>query len=170
MVTHPGKKMLFMGGEFGQWIEWNSNQSLDWHLLDYEPHRKLRELVRDLNRLYRLEPALHQVDFEWRGFEWVDFQDVENSVIAFLRRARDPHDYLLVVCNFTPVPRPHYRVGVPRPGFHRELITTNALDYGGSGVTNQPGCPAEARPWHNQPCSLELNLPPLSVTVLKPQH
>jgi len=170
MVTHPGKKMLFMGGEFGQWIEWNSNQSLDWHLLDYEPHRKLRELVRELNRLYRLEPALHQVDFEWRGFEWVDFQDVENSVIAFLRRARDSHDYLLVVCNFTPVSRPHYRVGVPREGFHRELLTTDALDYGGSGVSNQPGCSAEARPWHNQPCSLELNLSPLSVVILKPER
>ncbi len=168
MYAHPGKKMLFMGGEFGQWIEWNSNQSLDWHLLDYEPHRKLRELVRDLNRLYRSEPALHQVDFDWTGFEWVDFQDVENSVIAFLRRARNRDDYVLVVCNFTPVPRSNYRVGVPREGWHRELLSTDALDYGGGGISNQPGRQAEARPWHNQPCSLELTLPPLGVVILKP--
>ncbi len=168
MYAHPGKKMLFMGGEFGQWIEWNSNKSLDWNLLDYEPHRKLQQFVATLNRLYKAEPALHQVDFEWTGFEWVDFQDVDNSILVFLRRARNRDDYLVVACNFTPVVHRGYRVGVPRTGFHREVLNSDAPEFGGGGVLNFPGSEAQPLAWHNQPCSLELTLPPLSVVILKP--
>jgi 1,4-alpha-glucan branching enzyme len=169
MYAHPGKKLLFMGGEFGQRREWDSNSSLDWHLLDEEPHRTLQQLVADLNRLYRAEPALYQVDFEPAGFEWIDPQDMANSVLAFLRRARRPEDYLVVVSNFTPVPRPGYRVGVPEARFYREVLNSDAALYGGSGVTNQPGRQAIELPCHNQPCSLELTLPPLGVIFLKPE-
>ncbi len=169
LYAHPGKKMLFMGGEFGQWIEWNCNQSLDWHLLDYEPHHKLQQLVADLNRLYRAEPALHEVDFEPTGFEWVDFHDADNSVVVFLRRARARDEHVVVVCNFTPVPRYGYRIGVPRACFYREVLNTDATAYGGSGITNSPGQHAMCQPWHNQPFCLELTLPPLGVAILKPE-
>jgi 1,4-alpha-glucan branching enzyme len=170
LYAHPGKKMLFMGGEFGQWIEWNPNQSLDWHLLDYEPHRKLHHLVADLNRLYRAEPALHEVDFEYLGFEWVDFHDTDNSVIVFLRHARARDEHVVVVCNFTPVPRCGYRIGVPEACFYREILNTDAAAYGGSGATNSPGLYAMYQPWHNQPFCLELTLPPLGVVILKPER
>jgi len=169
LYAHPGKKMLFMGGEFGQWIEWNSNQSLDWHLLDYEPHRKLQQLVADLNRLYCAEPALHEVDFEPTGFEWVDFHDTDNSVVVFLRRARARDEHVVVVCNFTPLPRYGYRIGVPQACFYREVLNTDATAYGGSGITNSPGQHAMCQPWHNQPFCLELTLPPLGVAILKPE-
>jgi len=169
LYTHPGKKMLFMGGEFGQWIEWNSNQSLDWHLLEYQPHHKLQQLVADLNKLYRAEPALHEVDFEQTGFEWVDFHDADNSVVAFLRRARAREEHVVVVCNFSPVPRYGYRIGVPAACFYREVLNTDATPYGGSGITNSPGQHAMYQPWHNQPFCLELTLPPLGVAILKPE-
>ncbi len=170
MYAHPGKKMLFMGGELGQWREWDSNSSLEWHLLEFEPHRKLQQLVADLNRLYRAEAALHQVDFEPAGFEWVDFQDVDNSVVVFLRRARTRDDHLAVVSNLTPVPRPAYRIGVPEACFYREILNTDLEKYGGSGVTNHPGRQAVPLSWHNQPCSMELALPPLGVVILKPER
>jgi 1,4-alpha-glucan branching enzyme len=168
LYGHPGKKLLFMGGEFGQWREWNAGESLDWHLLELEPHRKLQQLVMDLNWLYRREASLCEVDFENSGFEWIDFQDVDNSVLVFLRRARDRADHLVFVCNFTPVPRPGYRVGVPEPRFYREALNTDATEYGGAGITNQPGRHAVPGPWHNQLCSLELTLPPFGVVILKP--
>lgn len=170
LYSHPGKKMLFMGGEFGQWIEWSSNQSLDWNLLDYEPHRKVQQLVADLNRLYRAEPALYEVDFEWMGFEWIDFHDADNSILAFIRRARNRGNHLVVICNFTPLPRPGYRVGVPEACFYREVLNSDATNYGGSGITNGPGRNAIPLAWHNQPCSLELTLPPLGVVILKPER
>jgi 1,4-alpha-glucan branching enzyme len=170
MYSHPGKKLLFMGGEFGQWIEWNANQSLDWHLLEYEPHQKLQRLVADLNRLHRAEPALYEVDFEPTGFEWVDFHDADHSVIIFLRRARKREEHLVVACNFTPVPRAGYRVGVPAARFYREVLNTDDTRYGGSGLTNGRGAQAFNQPWHNQPCSLELTLPPLGVAILKPEQ
>jgi 1,4-alpha-glucan branching enzyme len=167
--THPGKKMLFMGGEFGQWNEWNSKQSLDWNLLDYEPHHQVKRLVEDLNRLYRAEPSLYEVDFDWQGFEWIDFHDADSSVVAFLRRARDPNDHLVVVCNFTPVPRTSYRIGVPEPCFYHEVLNTDDRKYGGSGVTNSPGRQALAMPWQNQPCHIEVTLAPLGVAIFKPE-
>ena len=169
MYGHPGKKHLFMGGEFGQTREWNHDASLDWHLLDQGPyHRGLQSLVRDLNRVYRAEPALHQVDFDPAGFQWMDCSDAEQSVVAFVRRARDPRDFVLVVCNFTPVPRRGYRVGVPAEGFYRELLNTDAAYYGGSNLGNAGGVRAEPRPWTGQPWSVTLTLPPLGVVMLKP--
>jgi 1,4-alpha-glucan branching enzyme len=169
MYGHPGKKLLFMGGEFGQWREWNHDASLDWHLLAEPAHRDLRQLVRDLNDLYRREPALHQVDFEPSGFAWIDCTDNENSVISFVRRARDPQDHLVVVCNFTPVPRHQYRVGAPAAAYYREILNTDAALYGGSDMGNAGGASTDAIASHGQAQSLLLELPPLGCLILKPQ-
>jgi 1,4-alpha-glucan branching enzyme len=168
--AHPGKKLLFMGGEIGQWNEWDARQSLDWNLLDYEPHRQVQRLVADLNRLYRSERSLYEVDFEYTGFEWIDFHDADSSVLAFVRRARQPDDYLIVVCNFTPTPRHGYRIGVPEPCFFREVLNTDATTYGGGGLSNAPGRRAVAQPWQNRPCHIDLTLPPLAVVFLKPER
>jgi 1,4-alpha-glucan branching enzyme len=168
MYAHPGKKLLFMGGEFGQTREWNHDASLDWHLLEAGPyHVGLQRLVRDLNRVYRTEPAFYQRDFEPAGFEWIDLTDADTSVLSFLRSARDPDEVVLAVCNFTPVPRRGYRVGVPRAGYYAELVNTDATDYGGSGTGNLGGVPTEAVAWHGRPASLVLDLPPLGVIYLK---
>jgi 1,4-alpha-glucan branching enzyme len=167
MYAHPGKKMLFMGGEFGQWVEWNHDTSLEWHLCQYSSHQGLQHFVRDLNRLYRDEPALHEADFDWTGFQWIDFNDADNSVIAFLRRGRDRHDPVVCVCNFTPVPRYSYRIGVPEAGLYRELLNSDASIYGGSNVGNFGGAQASENPCHGMGHSLVLTLPPLSVLFLK---
>jgi len=159
-----------MGGEFGQWVEWNPSRALDWNLLDYQPHRQVRQLVADLNRLYKAEPSLHEVDFEWQGFEWIDFHDADNSMVAFLRRARGPNNHLVVACNFTPLAHTGYRIGVPEPCFYREVLNTDDAKYGGSGVTNAPGQQAVPAPWHNQPCHIETTLPPLGVAIFKPER
>jgi 1,4-alpha-glucan branching enzyme len=156
-----------MGGEFGQWWEWNHDDSLQWHLLQYEAHRGLQQYVADLNRLYREQPGLYQVDFDWSGFQWIDFSDADNSVIAFLRRAKDPNDFVVCVCNFTPVPRTGYRLGVLTDGWYRELLNSDASCYGGSNMGNGGGVAAEAIPWHGYPHSLPLTLPPLSVLFFK---
>jgi 1,4-alpha-glucan branching enzyme len=169
MYGQPGKKLLFMGGEFGQTREWNHDASLDWHLLHAGPyHAGLQRLVRDLNHVYRAEPALFQRDFEPAGFEWIDLTDADHSTISFLRRGHDPENVVVVVCNFTPVPRLGYRVGVPRGGYYRELLNTDATPYGGSGLGNLGGVEAQAQPWHGRPVSLVLDLPPLGVLFLKP--
>ena len=167
MYGHPGKKMLFMGGEFGQWREWNHDASLDWHLSNFEPHRGLQRLVRDLNGLYRREPALYEADFDWSGFQWIDFNDTENSVIAFLRKATSSSDAVVCVCNFTPVPRYGYRIGVPASGWYRELLNTDAFYYGGSNVGNNGGIQSIGSPCHGFPHSLTLTLPPLGMLLLK---
>ncbi len=169
-TTHPGKKMLFMGCEIGQWNEWNAKQSLDWNLLDYIPHQQVRRLVADLNHLYQAEPSLYEVDFEWQGFEWIDFHDTDNSVVVYQRRARDPNNHLVVVCNFTPVPRERYHIGVPAPCFYREVLNTDATQYGGSGTTNSPGRQAVPMPWQNQPCHIDVTLPPLGIAIFKPER
>jgi 1,4-alpha-glucan branching enzyme len=169
MYGHPGKKLLFMGGEFGQTNEWHHEASLDWHLLEMGPyHRGLQRLVQDLNGLYRTQAALHQVDFLPEGFQWIDCDDADASVVAFLRLARNPEDYLVFVCNFTPLVRRGYRVGVPRGGFYHERINTDAAVYGGSNVGNAGNVLAEAIPTHGHPFSLELALPPLSTLVFRP--
>ncbi len=170
LYAHPGKKMLFMSGEFGQWNEWDASREIEWMLLDFEAHRKLQGLVGELNRLCRAEGAFHQIDFEYMGFEWIDFYDADNSVIAFLRKGLSPADYLVVVCNFTPVVHRDYRVGVPEACFYREIMNTDDVRFGGSGVTNSPGCPGVRTAWQSQPCSLQLTLPPLGVVYLKPQR
>jgi 1,4-alpha-glucan branching enzyme len=165
MYAHPGKKLLFMGCEFGQHREWNHDASLDWHLLDDPRHAGLRSLVRDLNRLYRAEPALYRRDHDSGGFEWVDCHDVEQSTISFLRR--DDSEAILVVCNFTPVPRSNFRVGVPRAGLWRELLNSDAKDYGGAGFGNFGGVESVPVPMHGQNDSISLTLPPLGVLFLK---
>jgi 1,4-alpha-glucan branching enzyme len=167
MYAQPGKKLLFMGGEIGQWWEWNSNSSLDWHLLEYEPHKLLQVFVKDLNALYRREASMHEVDFNYRGFEWIDFGDYERSIISFVRRAKDPDDFLIFVFNFTPIPRYNYRVGVPKWGFYREILNSDSKLYWGSNRGNAGGRHTDPVPWHKRPCSLSLDLPPLGALVLK---
>jgi 1,4-alpha-glucan branching enzyme len=168
MYGHPGKKLLFMGCEIGQYEEWNYKGSIRWELLQYGFHRKLQALVAALNRLYTGEPALYEVDYHWDGFEWIDLHDVEQSVICFVRRARNRDDFLVFVCNFTPVVRRHYRVGAPAPGAYAEILNTDAGEFGGSGIGN-PGVLTAQPVWqHERPQSLELTLPPLGVIVLRP--
>jgi 1,4-alpha-glucan branching enzyme len=167
MYGHPGKKMLFMGGEFGQWREWNHDRSLDWHLCEFEPHRGLQRLVRDLNHLYRTEPALHEADFDWSGFQWIDFHDTDNSVIAFLRKSPTTGGSVVCVYNLTPVPRHDYRIGVPESGWYRELLNTDADCYGGSDVGNGGGISSSSLASHHFPHSLLLTLPPLAALFLK---
>jgi len=167
MYGHPGKKLLFMGGEFGQWREWDEQRGLDWHLTREEPHLKMMRFVRDLNHLYREEAGLHEVDFSWNGFEWIDFQDTDASLISFLRRGKDPEDVLVFACNFTPVPRVGYRLGVPLPGFYREMLNSDSEVYGGSNMGNRGGVWAESIPWHAYEHSIPLLFPPLAVVVFK---
>ncbi len=167
MYAFPGKKLLFMGGEFGQWEEWNHDKSLDWHLLNYEPHRRLQACVKDLNRLYRELPQLHRIDFHYSGFEWIDFADSDQSIISFMRKAGDAEDFVVVVGNFTPVPRMEYRVGVPLPGTYRSLFNSDSEIYGGSNVGNGYQVEAEAHYAQGRPYSLNLNLPPLGVVYLR---
>ena len=169
MYGHPGKKLLFMGGEFGQWREWDHDRSLDWHLLELGPHHSgLQRLARDLNDLYRSQPALFEVDFDAAGFEWIDCHDWQQSIVSFLRRAKNPSDFVIVACNFTPVPRFGHRVGVPLGGNYRELLNTDASIYGGSNLGNAGMITAEPVAAHGRPFSLVLTLPPLATVVLKP--
>jgi len=170
MWGHPGKKLLFMGGEFAQEAEWNHNHSLDWHLLADGLHRGVQKLVGDLNRLYRATPALHVYDTEPRGFDWVDTSDNEASVIAFLRWGKEGDAPALVVCNFTPVPRENYRVGVPIGGRWMERLNTDSETYGGSGKGNLGGVKADKAPCHGRPFSLDLTLPPLATIILTPEY
>ena len=169
MFGHPGKKMLFMGGEVGQWNEWNHDSSIAWHLLDDPLHRGLHTWVRDLNAVYRRERALFEVDFDGAGFSWIDCDDRKNSVVSFVRRSRAGADLVVMVANFTPVPQPGYRVGVPTGGWHRELLNSDAACYGGSGIGNDGWVEAEAVPAHGHGQSLVLTLPPLGFLMLKPE-
>jgi 1,4-alpha-glucan branching enzyme len=167
MYGMPGKKLLFMGGEFGQWAEWNHDRSLDWHLLDHPLHRGLRRWVRDLNTLYRGEPALHEGDCDPAGFEWVDCNDWEQSVLSMVRKGRTPGDEVVIVCNFTPVPRYGYHVGVSRGGFWTEVLNSDAHEYGGGGQGNLGGVVAVPEMWHGREHRLDLTLPPLGVVAFK---
>lgn len=164
--THPGKKLLFMGSEFGQWTEWNCNAELDWPLLAFEKHRGLAMLVRDLNRLYRREPALHQLDFDWQGFQWIECHNAEDSRLAYVRRDRQGNE-ILVACNFTPMVRDNVRIGVPQAGEYRELFNSDSHYYGGANIGNQTTLFAEEVPHTGQPYSVRLTLPPLAGIVLK---
>jgi 1,4-alpha-glucan branching enzyme len=164
---HPGKKLLFMGDEFGQWNEWNHEASLDWNLLDYAPHTGIKRLVKDLNKVYAAKLSLHELDCDPHGFEWVTLDDTENSVISFIRKGSNPSPTLLVVCNFTPVPRHNYRVGVPKPGFWKEILNSDAKEYGGSGQGNLGGCNGEPVPWHGRNWSVSVMLPPLAAVLLE---
>jgi 1,4-alpha-glucan branching enzyme len=167
MFAQPGKKMLFMGCEFGQVREWAHDTSLEWHVLQYPLHRGVQSWIEQLNRLYRSQPGLHLLDTDPAGFEWVDCNDNAASVLSLLRKGRSSKDTLLIVCNFTPVPRAHYQVGVPSGGFWRELLNSDAREYGGGGLGNLGGCNAEPQPAHGRPYSLSLTLPPLAALFLK---
>ncbi len=167
MAAHPGKKTLFMGSEFGQWKEWNHDESLDWALLQFDTHRGLQRWVRDLNTLYRGEPALHELDADPAGFEWIDCNDSQRSIISFRRMTRRQEDTLLFVCNFTPEPRPNYRIGVPERGHWNEILNGDAPLYGGSGQGNLGGAGTSPVPMHGHPYSLNLTLPPLAMVAFK---
>ncbi len=167
MTGHPGKKLLFMGSEFGQWSEWNEARSLDWHLLQWQDHQQLQHFVADLNHLYLREPALYQLDASWEGFQWIDVSDADRSIVSFIRRGENPADTLVVICNFTPVPRYHYRVGLPAAGNYVEVLNSDRHEYGGSGVGNNTPTAAEFVSWQSFDHSATFNLPPLGVLFLK---
>ena len=167
LFGHPGKKLLFMGCEFGQWSDWHFDTSLDWHLLAEPAHSGLQRWVRDLNTFYRAEPALHQLDFEAPGFEWVDCHDHANSVISYLRRGRDPEDVVLFICNFTPVPRTGYRFGVPAEGFWAEILNSDSELFGGSNLGNAGGVASEPVACHGRANSIRVTLPPLAVVAFR---
>ena len=169
MWTHPGKKLLFMGSDFGQWNEWNFDESLQWHLLKWDSHQGLKRLVADLNAMYRREPSLYEVDFEGHGFEWIDCLSRDDSLLAYIRKAKDHEDNLIVCCNMTPVVRHHHRVGVNEGGWYQEVFNSDSEYYGGSNVGNHPGVEAEQISAHSRPFSLNLVMPPLSVCVFKRQ-
>ena len=167
MFAHPGKKLLFMGVDIGQYEEWDYEGSVRWELLEFDFHRKLQELVRALNAFYRSHPAIYQVDFHHSGFEWVDFHDVDSSIIAFLRRAKDPEDFLLFCCNFTPVPRMNYQVGVPAQGFYEEVLNTDSEAFGGGNLGNYGGVASLPGPCHGRDHSISITLPPLAVVAFR---
>jgi 1,4-alpha-glucan branching enzyme len=170
MFGHPGKKLLFMGNEFGQWNEWNHDSSLDWHLIGGAPHKGLQRWVRDLNTFLRAEPALHELDADTAGFEWVDCNDMSRSVISFLRKGRNQDETLLFVCNFTPGTHRNYRLGAPEGGFWTEVLNGDALLYGGSGQGNLGGAEASPLPVHGRPWSLSITVPPLATVVFRRTH
>jgi 1,4-alpha-glucan branching enzyme len=165
--AQPGKKLLFMGCDIGQWQEWNCEASVDWHLTQWQSHEGIQHLIRDLNHLYRQEPAMHEKDTDPEGFYMIDCQDTENSVMAFIRRGHAPQDEILIVGNFTPQTQYNYCVGVPQAGHYVELLNTDALQYGGSGQMNAPDLQTDAIGFHGHAQSLNLTLPPLGVIFLK---
>lgn len=168
MLTHPGKKVLFMGGEFGQHREWNFKASLDWHLLQEPGHEQIRQWVRDLNHLYRAEPAMYERDFHDDGFAWIDCHDADNSILSFLRKDKSGKRLLAVVCNLTPVPRYDYLVGVPTGGVWEEILNSDATVYGGSGLGNMGGLRALNRSFYDKfDYTLSATLPPLGIVVFR---
>jgi 1,4-alpha-glucan branching enzyme len=167
MYMHPGTKLLFMGGEIGQFAEWNHDKGLDWWLLDHAPHQGIQRLMKDLNKFYKTEKGLYQYGFEQRGFRWIDYNDRENSVMSFQRQADTKEDLLIVVCNFTPGVRYHYRVGVPHRGLWKEVFNSDDQKYGGSGVLNTGLLTTSPVKYHGGDYSISLTLPPLAVSVLK---
>jgi len=169
MFAQPGKKLLFMGGEFGQSREWSHDRALDWELLQYPVHRGVQAWLRDLNHLYRNQPAMYEQELDPHGFEWVDCNDAPRSIISLLRRGKNANDVVLVACNFTPVPREDYRVGVPVGGWWKELLNSDGRDYAGSGMGNSGGVMAEHKAQHGRPFSLKLTLPPLAAVFLRPE-
>jgi 1,4-alpha-glucan branching enzyme len=167
MFTHPGTKLLFMGSEFGQSAEWNFEGSLDWHLLQFGFHEGIKKTITDLNALYKKHPALHEKQFSPEGFEWINYSDHQNAVMSYIRKGNNPKDDLVVVCNFTQVVRQNYRIGLPKKGKLAEIFNSDAVVYGGSGVENPDKLAIEASPYDGREYSIELLLPPLSVSVFK---
>ncbi len=169
LYGHPGKKLLFMGGEIASPLEWNCHEELPWDVVKDDAHRAVQQLVRDLNRLHREIPALHERDFEGEGFQWIEMHDADQSVLVFLRRGVNPRDVVICAYNFTPVPRPQYRVGVPFPGHYREILNTDSAYYGGSDVGNGGGVNTEPIPWGPEPYSIACTLPPLGAIFFRPE-
>jgi 1,4-alpha-glucan branching enzyme len=167
MFAHPGKKTMFMSMEFAQWREWNVWGDLEWHLLQYDKHRELKEFFKELNSIYRQEPSLYSMDFEPEGFEWIDCSDNRHSVISFIRYSKEKGEFVVVVCNFTPQPHSHYRIGVPEAGFYSEIFNSDARNYGGCNMGNLGGKYTEEWSFHGHPYSLDLCLPPLGVLMFK---
>jgi 1,4-alpha-glucan branching enzyme len=167
--THPGKKLLFMGGELSTRHEWSETRPLEWELLDSPPHAGVFRALTDLNHLYSSEPALHQIEFSWGGFEWLDVNDADSSILSFLRRAIDPNDFLVVVANFTPLARENYRIGVPSSGVYTEIFNSDSSHYGGSNYGNLGAIEAEESPWNDRQWSLTMRIPPLATLILKPK-
>lgn len=167
MFGHPGKKLNFMTNDIAQRQEWNAVSSVDWHVLQWDSHRQIQHFMKDLNRVYRENAALYEVDFEWQGFEWIDFLDHENSVLSFIRWAKDRTEFVVFTLNLTPVPRMRYRIGLPENGFYEEILNSDAHEYGGSGIGNLGGVRSEKTSWHGRPASMEVNLPPLAVTIFR---
>lgn len=166
MYTHPGTKLVFMGGEFGQTTEWDHDQQIRWDLLDHEPHRGLHDLTRDLNKLYKSEPALYENSFSAEGFEWIELNDYQNSVLSYMRKGKNKENDIAVVCNFTPVVREEYRMGI-EAGDWEEILNTDSNQYWGSGVHNEEILSSEGIPQHGRTNSLKLSIPPLAAVVLR---
>ncbi|WP_439127483.1 1,4-alpha-glucan branching protein GlgB [Polaribacter sp.] len=169
MYTHPGTKLIFQGGEFGQTKEWNFQQSLDWHLLDYKVHEGAQKCVKELNKLYKKEKAFHQKQFTAEGFEWIDHGDHENSVLSYIRKGENEKDNIIVICNLTPIPRENYRIGVPKEGSLKEIFNSDAKKFFGSGNYKNTKIKVDNTTWNNKENSTELNLPPLAMIALKYQ-
>lgn len=169
MWTHPGKKLLFMGSEFAQWHEWDYDSEIQWDLLAWDTHKGVKAMLADLNKLVINEPALHQLDFDGRGFEWMDCMNRQDSMISYVRRAENPDDFVLVVCNFTPVVRENYLLAAPKAGYYREIFNSDSSYYAGSNVGNFPGVQATNTPHHGRSASMRINLPPLATVVFKPE-
>jgi len=169
MFTHPGTKLLFQGAEFGQSEEWNFQTSLDWHLLQYKPHKGVQKLIKDLNTLYKTEPALHEKQFEQEGFEWIDYNDAENSVLVYIRKGKKPKDNLIIACNMTPVPREGYRIGLPKKGKLKEVFNSNDKEYFGTGDFKNKTLTSEAEKWQNRKNSVAISIPPLTMLAFKYQ-
>jgi 1,4-alpha-glucan branching enzyme len=167
MFTHPGTKLVFMGGEFGQSEEWNFESSLEWHLLQYDYHKGIKQCITDLNALYRENPALYEKQFSAEGFEWINYSDNENSVLAYIRKGTKEKENLIIVCNMTPVVHENYRIGVPKSGKLTELFNSDKMEYGGSGVANAQPIKIEKLPWNGREFSAEIQLPPLGILVFK---
>jgi len=167
MFTHPGAKLLFMGDEFAQSAEWNFQESLDWYLLQYDYHKGVQKLITDLNTLYKSYPALYEKQFDTRGFEWIDYNDAENSVLAYIRKGKKEKDNLIIVCNFTPVVRDCYKIGLPQNGKLTELFNSDDEKYNGSGVHNEKKLTIKKELWHNRNYVAEITLPPMAVVVFE---
>jgi 1,4-alpha-glucan branching enzyme len=169
MAAHPGKKLLFMGGEFGQFIEWKFDSSLDWFLLEYPMHKAMQSYVKELNLFYKEEPSLWEVDHSYKGFQWIDHQNYEQSIISFMRLGKKKEDFIIAVCNFTPVVYHNYKVGVPNFIHYKEAFNSDSEAYGGSNQVNQDFIRPELEKWHNQPYHIKITIPPLSTIFIKPE-
>ncbi|NRA93984.1 MAG: alpha amylase C-terminal domain-containing protein, partial [Psychroserpens sp.] len=167
MFTHPGTNLLFQGAEFGQSEEWNFQQSLDWHLLQYKPHKGVQELIKDLNKLYKKEPALFEKQFSGDGFEWIDYNDADNSMFVYIRKGNNDDENLIVVCNLTPTPKENYRLGLPKKGALKEVFNSDLKKYFGTGSFKNSKVVSEDQPWQFRDQSVEIKVPPLGAVILK---